>query len=66
MKYLIILLLGLIVGAGAAVFLLGTPRAKSLEIHRGQSSSLSITVLLKSFSPRFFRTWARLLFISPE
>ena len=30
MRYLIILLLGLILGAGAAVFLLGTPRAKSL------------------------------------
>jgi hypothetical protein len=29
MKYVIILVLGLIVGAGAAVFLLGTPRAKS-------------------------------------
>jgi len=29
MRYLIILLLGLIVGAGGAVFLLGTPRAKS-------------------------------------
>ncbi len=30
MRYLIILLLGLIVGAGAAVFLLGIPRAKSM------------------------------------
>ena len=30
MRYVIILLLGLIVGAGAAVFLLGTPRAKSM------------------------------------
>lgn len=29
MRYLIILLLGLIVGAGAAVFFLGTPRSKS-------------------------------------
>jgi hypothetical protein len=29
MRYVIILLLGLIVGAGAAMFLLGTPRAKS-------------------------------------
>jgi hypothetical protein len=30
MKYLIIFLLGLVVGAGAAIFLLGVPRAKSL------------------------------------
>jgi hypothetical protein len=30
MRYVIILLLGLIVGAGGTVFLLGTPRAKSL------------------------------------
>jgi hypothetical protein len=30
MRYVIILLLGLVVGAGATVFLLGTPRAKSM------------------------------------
>ena len=29
MRYLIVLILGLVVGAGAAVFLLGIPRAKS-------------------------------------
>jgi hypothetical protein len=63
MRYVIILLLGLIVGAGAAVFLLGTPRAKSMpgaQVQAPESSgdpAGSVTVTLTSgFVQKFLAT----------
>lgn len=63
MKYLIILLLGLIVGAGGAVFFLGTPRAKSMpgaqmqapEASGDQASSVIVT-LPNGFVQKFLAT----------
>jgi hypothetical protein len=63
MKYLIILLLGLIVGAGAAVFLLGTPRAKSLPGTKVQAPEAAgdppgtvIVTLNNGFAQKFLAT----------
>ncbi len=63
MRYVIILLLGLIVGAGAAVFLLGTPRAKSMPGTQVQAPEASgdpagtVTVTLTSgFAQKFLTT----------
>ena len=63
MKYLIILLLGLIVGAGAAVFLLGTPRAKSLPGTQvlapeaaGDPPGTVIVSLTNGFAQKFLAT----------
>src|ERR1044072_4562186 len=39
MKYIIIFVLGLVVGAGAAIFLLGVPRAKALPGNRVEAPS---------------------------
>lgn len=63
MRYLIILLLGLIVGAGGAVFFLGTPRAKSMpgaqmqapEAGGDQASSVIVT-LPNGFAQKFLAT----------
>jgi hypothetical protein len=63
MRYVIILILGLIVGAGAAVFLLGTPRAKSMPgtqvqaPEAGGSPAGTVTVTLPDgFVQKFLAT----------
>jgi hypothetical protein len=63
MRYVIILLLGLIVGAGAAVFLLGTPRAKSIagtEVRApdtgGAQAGTVIVTITNGFSERLLAT----------
>ena len=63
MRYVIILLLGLIVGAGAAVFLLGTPRAKSMpgtEVQApdagGAQAGTVIVTITSGFSERLLAT----------
>ena len=63
MRYVIILLLGLVVGAGAAVFLLGTPRAKSTPGTQVQAPEASgdpagtvIVTLTNGFVQKFLAT----------
>ncbi|MDQ3668235.1 MAG: hypothetical protein M3410_17010 [Acidobacteriota bacterium] len=63
MRYVIILLLGLIVGAGAAVFLLGIPRAKSMpgtEVQAPEASAdpadTVIVTLTTGFVQKFLAT----------
>ncbi|MCM3904673.1 MAG: hypothetical protein ND866_23495 [Pyrinomonadaceae bacterium] len=63
MKYLIILLLGLVVGAGAAVFFLGTPRAKSTPGTQVQAPEASgdaggtvVVTLTNGFVQKFLAT----------
>ncbi|HYN23792.1 MAG TPA: hypothetical protein VES69_01965 [Pyrinomonadaceae bacterium] len=63
MRYVIILLLGLIVGAGAAVFFLGTPRARSMpgtEVHApdagGAQAGTVIVTITEGFSERLLAT----------
>jgi hypothetical protein len=67
MRYLIILLLGLIVGAGAAVFFLGTPRAKSTpgtvvqapdagDNQAGNQAGTVIVTITSGFSERLLAT----------
>ena len=63
MRYVIILLLGLILGAGATIFLLGTPRAKSMpgtqvqapEAGADQASTVVVT-LTNTFVQKFLAT----------
>ncbi len=63
MRYVIILLLGLIVGAGAAVFLLGIPRAKSMPGTQvqapdagGDPAGTVIVTLTNGFAQKFLAT----------
>ncbi|MBA2524629.1 MAG: hypothetical protein H0V18_02440 [Pyrinomonadaceae bacterium] len=63
MRYLIILLLGLIVGAGTAVFLLGIPRAKSMPGTQVQAPEASgdpagavVVTLPNGFIQKFLAT----------
>jgi hypothetical protein len=63
MRYLIILILGLIVGAGAAVFFLGTPRAKSMPGTQVQAPEAGgdppgtvIVTLPNGFAQKFLAT----------
>ncbi len=63
MRYMIILLLGLLVGAGTAVFMLGTPRAKSMPGTQvqvpeasGDPSGTVIVTLPNGFVQKFLAT----------
>jgi len=63
MRYLIILLLGLVLGAGAAVFFLGTPRAKSMPGAQvqapeagGDPAGTVIVTLPSAFVQKFLAT----------
>jgi len=63
MRYVIILLLGLLVGAGAAVFLLGTPRAKSMPGTQvqvpeasGDPAGTVVVTLTNGFVQKFLAT----------
>jgi hypothetical protein len=63
MRYVIILLLGLILGAGAAVFFLGTPRAKSTPGTQvqapegsGDTAGAVVVTLTNGFVQRFLAT----------
>ncbi len=63
MRYVIILLLGLIVGAGAAVFFLGTPRAKSTPGTQvqapeagGDTAGTVVVTLTNGFVQKFLAT----------
>src|SRR5688572_6767404 len=63
MRYVIILLLGLVVGAGATVFLLGTPRAKSMPRTQVQVPEASgdpggavVVTLTNGFVQKFLAT----------
>jgi hypothetical protein len=63
MRYLIVLLVGLILGAGVAVFFLGTPRAKSMPGTQVQAPEASanpegtvIVTLTNGFVQRFLGT----------
>jgi hypothetical protein len=63
MRYLIILILGLILGAGAAVFLLGTPRAKPMpgtEVQApeggGNPAGTVVVTLTNGFFQEFLAT----------
>jgi hypothetical protein len=63
MRYVIILLLGLVVGAGATVFFLGTPRAKSMPGTQVQAPEASgelggtvVVTLTNGFVQKFLAT----------
>lgn len=63
MKYVIVLLLGLVVGAGAAVFLLGTPRTKSTPGTQvqapeasGDTAGIVVVTLTNGFVQKFLAT----------
>jgi hypothetical protein len=65
MKYLLILILGLVLGAGAMVFLLGMPRAKSAPgtvVQAPAASGDPASTVVVSFSNGFFETLLQTLF----
>src|SRR5262245_3695143 len=65
MKYLIVLILGLVLGAGATVFLLGMPRPKSTPgavVQAPASSGDPASTVVVSVSNRFFELLLQTLF----
>jgi len=65
MRYVIILLLGLIVGAGAAVFFLGIPRAKSTpgtQVQAPESSGDPAGTVIVTLTNGFFQTFLATIF----